>query len=768
MNQFYKMKGIKREFSVARTPQQNKVAERKNRTLIEAARTMLADLNLPTTFWAEAVNTACYVQNRVLVIKPYNKTPYKLFLGRKPSLSFMRPFGYLVTILNTIDHLGKFDGKANEGLFIGYYTNSKAFRVFNNRTKIVEENLDFKFSENTPNIVRRGPNWLFDIDALTKSMNYKPVVARNQYNGSAGTKTCDNVVQRILFVLDLNHYWKEKKDVDDLGNEDSEVPSIKEPRVNQEKDANVNIINNINIVSPTDNVAGIEDNVVDENIVYGYVDDPNMPDLEEIGRFGDGENDDSGADMNNLDTYFSVSPIPTIRIHKDHPLKQVIKDLHSAPQTKRMNKLDERGIVIRNKERLVAQGHTQEEDIDHDEVFAPVAKIKAIRSTRKDMCTEFEMMMHKKLQMSSMGELTFFLGLQVKQKEDKIFISQDKYVNEILNKFSFSDVKTASTPVETHKTLLKDEKGEDVDEHLYRSMIGSLMYLTSSRPDIIYLKGQPKLGLWYPKDSPFDLVAYTISDYAGASLDRKSTTRGCQFLGCRLISWQCKKQTVVANSTTKADTGFEQIIDFLNAHPIKYALTINATIYTSCIEQFWTTTTAKNINGEEQLHAKVDGKKVVTSEASIMRDLRFGDGGGIDCLPNETIFEQLLLMGTIASAVICLATDQKFNSSKYIFDSIVKNLYNATKFLMFPRFVQVFLNNQLEEMANHIRIYVPPSHTKKIFRNMKRVGKGFSGRDTPLFPHIMVQAQEELGEDIEILTETHPIPIITQPSTSKP
>ncbi|GJW07633.1 reverse transcriptase domain-containing protein [Tanacetum coccineum] len=139
MNQFCKRKSIKREFSVARTPQQNRVAERKNRTLIEAARTMLADSNLLTTFWAEVVNTACYVQNRVLVTKPHNKTPYELFHGRKPALGFMRPFGCPFTILNTIDHLGKFDGKAGEGFFIGYSINSKAFRVFNSRTRIVEE-----------------------------------------------------------------------------------------------------------------------------------------------------------------------------------------------------------------------------------------------------------------------------------------------------------------------------------------------------------------------------------------------------------------------------------------------------------------------------------------------------------------------------------------------------------------------------------------------------------------------------------------------------
>ncbi|GJX85183.1 retrovirus-related pol polyprotein from transposon TNT 1-94 [Tanacetum coccineum] len=153
MNQFCEMKGILRQFSVARTPQQNGVAERRNRTLIEAARTMLADSKLPTTFWAEAVNTACYVQNRVLVVKPHNKTPYELFHGRTPTLSFMRPFGCPVTILNTIDHLGKFDGKADEGFFVGYSLNSKAFRVFNSRTRIVEENLHIRFSESTPNAV---------------------------------------------------------------------------------------------------------------------------------------------------------------------------------------------------------------------------------------------------------------------------------------------------------------------------------------------------------------------------------------------------------------------------------------------------------------------------------------------------------------------------------------------------------------------------------------------------------------------------------------
>ncbi|GJR23280.1 putative ribonuclease H-like domain-containing protein [Tanacetum coccineum] len=282
------------------------------------------------------------------------------------------------------------------------------------------------------------------------------------------------------------------------------------------------------------------------------------------------------------------------------------------------NKKDERGIVVRNKSRLVAQGYKQEEGVDNDEmdvksaflygtikeevyVFQPPDFVdpefpeKRLKgdillvqvfvddiifgSTKKSLCDEFEQIMHNRFHMSSIGELTFFLGLQVKQKKDGIFISQDKYVGEILKKFGFSSIRTASTPMETNKALTKDEDGEDVDVHLYRSMIGSLMYLTSSRPDIMfsvcacsrfqvqpkvshlnavkrifrYLKGQPKLGLWYPKDSPLILEAFSDSDYAGASLDRKSTTGGCQFLGSRLISWQCKKQTVVANSTTEAE-----------------------------------------------------------------------------------------------------------------------------------------------------------------------------------------------------------------------
>nr|GEX47490.1 ribonuclease H-like domain-containing protein [Tanacetum cinerariifolium] len=266
MNQFYEMKGIMRQYSVARTPQQNEVAKRRNMILNKATRMMLADSKLPTTFWAEAVNTACYVQNRILVTKPHNKTPYELFHCRTPMLSIMRPFGCPVTILNTINHLDKCNGKDDEGFFIRYSLNSKAFRVFNSRTRIVEETLHIRFNENTPNNVGSGPKWLFDIDALTKIMNYQPVISGTRYNGNEEPKSS----QDAGF-----------KPSNDVGKKVNEVSRQEHECKDQEEKDSVNNTNRVNVVSSTVNTASNEINVIEEEVYVcqpsGF-EDPNFPD----------------------------------------------------------------------------------------------------------------------------------------------------------------------------------------------------------------------------------------------------------------------------------------------------------------------------------------------------------------------------------------------------------------------------------------------------------------------------------------------------------
>nr|GFA45278.1 hypothetical protein [Tanacetum cinerariifolium] len=229
---------------------------------------------------------------------------------------------------------------------------------------------------------------------------------------------------------------------------------------------------------------------------------------------------------------------------------------------------------------------------------------------------------------SSMGELTFFLGLQVKQKEDGIFISHDKYVAEILRKFGLTNGKSANTPIDTEKPLLKD-------------------------PDVkrifMYLKSKPHLGLWYPKDSPFHLVAYSDSNYAGASLDRKSTTRGCQFLGHRLISWQCKKQTVVATSSTKAEYVTNDVV---------------------------------------RLQALIDRRKVLITEDTVTQALRLDDVDSIDCLPNEEIFTELARMG------------------------LVRNVDSPSKY-MYPRLLQLILNAQIANISSYNTKYISHALTQK-------------------------------------------------------
>ncbi|GJZ19267.1 putative ribonuclease H-like domain-containing protein [Tanacetum coccineum] len=283
----------------------NRVMKRRNRTLIEAARTMLADSKLPTTFRVEAVNTACYVQNKVLVVKPHNKTPYELFRDRTPALSFMRPFGCHVTILNTLDYLGKFDRKSNEGFFIRYSMNSKAFRVYNIRTRKIEENLHIRFLEDKPIIAGDGPKWLFDIDVLIKSMNFMQLLpnASNdepQPSSDTGKKEDEGVNKESGF-------------------DDQERPE--------------NNTQDVNIVSPTFTTAPLEATHAD--------------------FFGD----ETEVDMSNITTIYQVPFTPNTRIQKDHSLDHVIGDVQSGVQTRRMIKTtNEQGFIS-----VVYEGKTHED-----------------------------------------------------------------------------------------------------------------------------------------------------------------------------------------------------------------------------------------------------------------------------------------------------------------------------------------------------------------------------------------------------------------------
>nr|GEX40712.1 hypothetical protein [Tanacetum cinerariifolium] len=298
MNQFCDMKGIKREFSVARTPQQNGVAKKKNKTLIEAARTMLVDSELPTTFWEKAVNTTCYLLNKALVIKPHNKTTYELIRGSPPLINFMKPFGYPITILNTKDYLGKFDEKADEGFFVGY------------------------------SVVRNGSDWLFDIDSLTISINYVPVVTGFQTNGIVGTK--DNIVT-----------GQAKKNKEPK--QDTVGPSF------------------VNAASPSPlNAAGTPASTIafEEHLferfypfknAFSLPHVPIVTPINDTGIFGNAYDDDAvkeEVDMNNVVSSYTILDAPLTKFLKDHPKDQVIGNIETHVQTRLMTKMNEEHGLI--------------------------------------------------------------------------------------------------------------------------------------------------------------------------------------------------------------------------------------------------------------------------------------------------------------------------------------------------------------------------------------------------------------------------------------
>ncbi|GKE68907.1 putative ribonuclease H-like domain-containing protein [Tanacetum coccineum] len=276
---------------------------------------MLADSFLPNTFWAEAVSTACYVLNRVLVTKPHNKTPYELLTGKIPIISYIRPFGCHVTILNTIDHLGKFAGKSDEGFLVGYSLQSKAFRVYNLETKRVEENLHITFLENKPNVAGKGPTWLFDLDYLTDSMNYHPVSSENQANLHAGQQEANQNAGT--------------EEIIDAGDSDKEDESAQDCFVLP--------------IWPS-----YSSTITPALTKHSEEDDSELPPLEDIyqnstdGIFTTSSFDDEGAvaDFTNLETIVNVNPIPTSRIHSSLPSALILGDPTSLVQTRSKMEMD--------------------------------------------------------------------------------------------------------------------------------------------------------------------------------------------------------------------------------------------------------------------------------------------------------------------------------------------------------------------------------------------------------------------------------------------
>nr|GEU57451.1 putative ribonuclease H-like domain-containing protein [Tanacetum cinerariifolium] len=487
----------------------NKVAERKNRTLIVAARTMLADSKLPTMFWTEAVRNACYVLNRVLVTSPHNKTPYSLLTGNIPFVSHFKPFGCHVTILNTSDYLGKFDGKVDEGYIVRYTTSNKAYRVYNVPNKRVEETMNLRYLEEKPNVQGLGHEWYFNLDYLTDTLGYK----HDKVNQSAGTHEAttnpvgtqdadsDSIYDEQVIIVPSypSHSIQGIEPKDTSGDEVDDSPLNFADKIFQKEHTRLKV----HTISPTDSFFDDEPT-------------PRFPSPSDLGNhdpspgiFSSSSYDDEfGAALNNVASIVEVSSVATKRINTVHPQSLIIGDHTSAVQTRSKvkqtttgrnatvqvskcmvlvdlpegkyaigtkwilkNKRDARGVVVRNKARLVAQGHRQEEGIDYDEVFAPVARIEAIR----------------------------------------LFLAFASYMGFMVYQM---DVKSAFLY-------------ERIDEEVYVTQPKG--FVDPQHPKKVY-----KSCKW-------------------ANKDRKSTTGGCQFLGKRLISWQCKKQTVMATSSTEAE-----------------------------------------------------------------------------------------------------------------------------------------------------------------------------------------------------------------------
>ncbi|GJV29351.1 putative ribonuclease H-like domain-containing protein [Tanacetum coccineum] len=659
MDDFCREKCIRGEYSVAKTPQQNGVAERRNRTLVKAARKMLADFKLPTTFWAEAVFTACYDQNRVLIVKPHKKTPYELFRGIKPALSFIRPFGCHVTILNTLDHLGKFDGKGDE--------------------------------ENKPMIEGNGPKWLFDIDSLTQSMNYVPVTAGTTTNESAysqgdlnaGTFTWNDATSQDCIVMpiwkDTSYFDLSSKDNDneapqpprDLGKkvdegvsnacgiDDEDRPESSTPNINTARTS-------INTARPSINTTGLSVNTVGPsvNTVAPRV-NTTSANFNHGSTSANSSGDQTKLDVSNLNISYQVSTTPHTIINKDHSLEQVIGDLQAGVQTRGMTQ-------AANEQGLLSDAYKKKSHKDLNTCLffcflsqeEPKRVSKALSDSSLVEAMQEELLQFKLQKVWVLVDLpkgkgplghTQEEGIDYDEIDEEVYVCQPlgfedpDYPDKVYKvekamyglhqaprawKVNYTDVKTASTIIDLERLLVLDKDVDDIDVHLSRSMIGSLMYLIASRPDIMFAVGDE-----------------AVHKELGDRMEKTATTDSC--LEVEQDSEFYDKHNMMAYlEKYEGSEGFEQIIDFLSASHIKYALTKNPTIYTSHIKQFWRTAALCTVNdGVHRLSATIDKKvKLLVTEASLRRHLKLEDSEGLTSLTNAEIFEQLAHMGYVTNS----------------------------------------------------------------------------------------------------------------------
>ncbi|KAJ9566556.1 hypothetical protein OSB04_002522 [Centaurea solstitialis] len=641
--------GITHNFSAPRTPQQNGVVERKNRTLVEATRTMLNASRLPLAFWAKVVSAACYTQNRSLIINIFEKPPYHLLHNKRPNVKFVHVFGCKCYVLNDREPIGKFNTKGDDAIFLGYSWDSAAYRVYVPRSGIVVvkdlEQLFHGWYEDDPDPERIS---VTDArasadDARDSEENLQNTETSPQsviISGPSASNTPPSIPKASPTQFVITYEQPSQED----------CPVIPEPTLSPHSLEEIT-----SSVHPPHTTRWTKDH----------------PLSQVIGNISEGVNIRATANYCLFSCFVSQTKPKNISVALIDPFwveamqdkltqldRNQVWTLVPLPNGKMAigtkwvfrNKKDEQGVVVRNKARLVAQEYCQEEGIDYEETFAPVyvkqppgfesAKYpnhvyfldKALYglkqaprawyerlstfltsnsfhrgttdinlfykrhdddillvqvyvddivfgSTDVSMCKDFESLMQKEFEVSMMGELTFFLGLQVKQSLEGIFINQCKYANDLLKKYKLHDAFPMRTPMAPNLKLHKNLSGQFVECKLYRGMIGSLLYLTTSRPDIMfstcicaryqanpkeshlsvvkrilrYLKKTPSLGLWYPPNAPIDLVAYTDSDYGGCQVDRKSNSGSCQFLGGKLVSWSSKKQNCVSTSTTEAE-----------------------------------------------------------------------------------------------------------------------------------------------------------------------------------------------------------------------